>query len=362
MWLQRQVAPNLRTEHRLCPGQVPRFGVLEHDEVEATVPYYLAENTISLIDEFTDGTPEKPFFIWHNFWGPHEPYIIPQKYLGIYSNVEIPPWPNFDYDSDNEPGPHRACVNPKHGELSWSDWAEAIRHYYAFMTLIDEQIGRMMDHLEQRGLMDNTLIIFSADHGETLGSHGGLMDKGLFHFEEIQRVPFLVKLPRSGSEAAPSTAGSRPGETREEFVSLVDIYPTFLEAAGVAPSEEKIHGRSLFDLFEGRAGHSGNAGDPTSLWRDDIVVESEGCVQTGISLRTSRHGPWKYGFSFGMEEQLYNLDDDLHEMRSLVDDPGAAEMLNEMRGRLFKWMTEHGDPIRRKGYLPYVMRRGFTPE
>ena len=137
----------------------------------ATDKLYLnRENTINLIDRFNAETPEAPFFIWHNFWGPHEPYIVSQNYLDMYDDVEIPPWPNFDYDSDNEPGPHRACVNPKHGDLSWSDWAQAIKHYYAFMTLIDEQIGRILDHLENRS--DPIVRVGPLDEPLAIRPHG----------------------------------------------------------------------------------------------------------------------------------------------------------------------------------------------
>lgn len=345
-----------RIQRRLCPGQVPRFGILDHDEVEATIPYFLTEHTIETIERFARESPERPFFVWHNFWGPHEPYFIPRAYLDLYKDVEIPPWPNFDFDSDGEPGPHRACVNPYHGQLSWSDdWADAIRHYYAFMTLIDEQIGRLLDHLEQSGRLDDTLVVFTADHGETLGSHGGLMDKGLFHFEEIQRVPFLVKLPRTHAERSGGATPSA-GSLRREFVSLVDIYPTLLDAAGAAPPSDPIHGRSLLDLVSPAVGRS------TAPWREEIVVESEGCVGTGITLRTLRFGSWKYCFSFGMEEQLYNLDDDPHETRNLAAGEAHDATLQELRARLYRWMEIHGDPVRRKGYLPYIMRRGFVPE
>lgn len=313
------------------------YGDLEGPE-ESTVPYFLAEHTIGLIDRFS--AKEEPFFIWHNFWGPHEPYFATKKYLDMYRDVKIPEWPNFRWASGDNQGPHRAYINPSN-DLEWSDWEIAIRHYYAFMTLIDEQIGRMVGHLKDKGLLENTMIIFTADHGETLGSHGGLFDKGFNHFEEIQRIPFLLRQP----------GGEGGGSVREEFASLADVYPTIVDAAGGDVGAYRTDGASLLPLVRGES----------CEWRDSVVVEVEGLENATVSMRTIRHGNIKYGYSFGFPEQLYDLDKDPHETVNLVNDAAYASTLNDMRGRLNAWMLETGDRFQKKGFEPYVMRHGFVP-
>ena len=98
----------------------------------------------------------------------------------------------------------------------------AVRYYYARSAMIDSQIGVLYAALEAWGQLDNTVIIFTADHGETLGSHGGLLDKGWHHFEETHRIPMIVRMPD----------GAGAGKRRDELVSLADVYSTVLDPAG----------------------------------------------------------------------------------------------------------------------------------
>lgn len=291
--------------------------------VQSTVPYFLAEHTCSLIDRFA--AADSPYFIWHNFWGPHGPYLAPQEYVDRYRDVEIPPWPNYDWPSRSTPGPHHVKIHPQHEHLTWDDWATAIRYYYAFTTLIDEQIGRLYAHLEATGQLHNTILIFTADHGETAGSHGGLTDKGWQHFEEIQRIPLIIRFPD----------GRAAGETREGLVSLADLYPTILDVAGgVAPAD--IHGRSLQPLVE----------DAAAAWRDSVGIEFGGVNNLAATLRTIVKDGFKYGYSAGFPDQLYDLGADPHETTNLAAVAAYRERLDDLRRAMSAWMEEYKDPAR----------------
>lgn len=314
--------------HELKPWNEPTpqmlpMGTLAGPE-ESTVPYFLTDHTIQLMDKFQ--ADEKPFFIWHNFWGPHGPYFSPEEYVESYRDVEIPPWPNYAWPSRNTPGPHQAKVHPKHEELNWDAWATAVRHYYAFTTLIDAQIGRMLKHLEDTGLAENTIVVFSADHGETIGTHGGLSDKGWHHFEETHRIPMIARFP--GDE--------NKGKTIDSFVSLADLFPTFLDAAGSEYNPAEIHGRSLLPLIEGTA----------KDWRDDVVTEFGGVNSWAYTMRTIRHADLKYGFNCAHEDELYDLKRDPWETTNLIRDPRYQEAAQDMRSRLLRWMQETKDPAR----------------
>lgn len=316
-------------EHRVTrldnrPIPVMRYGVLE-GPVESTVPHFLAEHTIGMIDEIT--ASDKPFFIWHNFWGPHAPYYSPREFYDQYRDVEIPEWPNFRWPAGEINAPHRVKLHPQAEKLTWEDWAEGIRHYYAFTSLIDQQIGRIVNHLDERGLRGNTIIIFAADHGETLGSHGGLTDKGWHHFEEIQRIPFIVWMPRQllGN-------GLKPGTVLGEWVSLADVYPTILDLAGAEYSPSTIHGRSLVPLLRGE----------TAPWRDKVFVEFNGVNSIGTSMVSVRVGDLKYGWNCSNTDELYDLEDDPYEMRNLIHDPPHAGHVREMRELIAEWMEETG--------------------
>lgn len=298
-----------------------RCGVLK-GTVESTVPYYLVDKTMETIGRFRErGTP---FFMSLNFWGPHAPYQATEEFFDLYRDVEIPPWPNADWPAWNIPGPHQVKLAPRGEQMRWEDWETMLRFYYARMTMIDSQIGRLRDWLEAEGLLENTVLIFTADHGETIGSHGGLMDKGWHHFEETHRIPFLVRMPD----------GSGAGERRREFVSLADIYPTVLDLAGGEYAPDAVHGLSLAPLLRGEA----------TEWRDSVVTEFCGLGNQGMTQRTIRHGDIKYGYNACCQDELYDLAADPHETLNRIDDPAYRDVADDMRGRLDAWMEATDDP------------------
>ena len=185
--------------------------------LESTVPYFLAEHSMSLMDRFQ--ADNKPWFIWHNNWGPHEPYFVPQAYYDRYRDLEIPPWPDFSWDANSVMGPHRRwLVTEDHG---WDFWQQLLRYYYAFASCIDDQIGRMVAHLERTGQLENTIIIMTADHGESLGSHGGLANKGVQAFEETIKVPLVIAGP------------VQQGAVCDELVSNMDLHETICQWQGL---------------------------------------------------------------------------------------------------------------------------------
>ena len=309
--------------------------------IEGTVPYYLTENTIRLIDEFA--ADKRPFFLWHNFWGPHAPCFFTQEYLDIYRDVEIPEWPNFHWPAMETPGPHQFSITPQilsHGEeMTWDDWAMAVRYYYAFTTLIDDQIGRMVKHLRNRGLLESTVILFAADHGESLGDHGGIYNKGWTHFEEAHRIPMILRMPHS----------ARAGTVASELVSLIDLYPTVLDLAGApcpSPSQrpprpadwpygvqQNPDGESLLPLVGGREAE----------WRDTIVSEFHGLYDNSCIMRTLRHGQYKYGYTFLGRDELYDLAADPAEMNNVIDDPAYEDVAGLVREKMRQWMDETQD-------------------
>jgi arylsulfatase A-like enzyme len=311
-------------QHRVKPWSEKSPNIWFSGELEgpaeSTVEHFLADHTISLMERFR--TKGRPFFIWHNFWGPHIPYWVPGEYLELYRNVEIPPWQNYGWPSRQIPGPHHVVIHPDHERLQWNDWATTIRYYYAFATLIDAEIGRMIDHLRTSGLLEDTVIVFSADHGETLGSHGGLTDKGWHHFEETHRIPMIIRMP-----------GVSPRRV-DRLVSLLDIYPTLLDLAGSQWDRQAVQGESLRPLLSGTPG----------TWRDSVVTEFCSLNNLAMTMRTLRVGHMKYGFSSGARDELYDLGRDPHETLNLIDNPEYRVSADELRARLADWMKETGDP------------------
>lgn len=337
-------------KHRIKPlgreGVLPMpYGITE-GPVESSVPFFLASHTMELIDRFLE--EDKPFFIWHNNWGPHGPYYVPQEYYDRYRDAEIPPWPNYDWNAREINRPHQVKIHPQAGEFSWDDWAEAIRYYYAFTSLLDDQFARILEHLEKRGIADSTVSIFSSDHGETIGSHGGLTDKGWQHFEEIQRVGMIVHDPRGHGEK-----GMAPGHVAGEWANLLDVYPTVLDLAGADFDQDRAHGRSLVPLLRGERVE----------WRDSAVVEFFGVNQLATSMLTMRHGNYKYGYNCSNLDELYDLEADPLETRDLSTEPAHADALRDMRRRMAFFMKETfygGQGMFRQSRLGHYPCRNFT--
>jgi arylsulfatase A-like enzyme len=321
----------------------PLSGIVE-GPTEATLPYHLADHTIGLIDEFSRRS--RPFFVWHNFWGPHIPYHCSREYYDLYRNVDIPEWPDYRWPAASIPGYHQLKIHPRAWEAGWDDWAEVVRCYYGLTSLIDAQVGRIMAHLDTIGERENTVVIFTADHGQTLGSHGGLTDKGFHHFEEIQRIPLIVSAPHLVSE----TGGQRSG-VRRELIQQTDVYPTILDYAGLGPPAGR-HGRSFAPLVAGEE----------IQWRDEAFVEFHGLGSVSATSVTVRHGSFKYGWNATADDELYDLASDPNELVNQIHNPKFADVVLEMRERIEGWMDKTGHPALsafRMGPMQHHILRGW---
>lgn len=287
--------------------------------IESTIDYYLTEQAIHYIDEFKDR--DEPFYFQLNYWGPHEPYLAPSQYLDMYRDMDIDPWPNFYEQDSNKPSIHDA---KRANYTDWEQFVPYIKHYYAFMTSIDAQIGRFIEHLKNNELYDNTVIIFAADHGESLGIHGGLCDKAFFMYDETCRIPLMIK-----------PAGSSGNGRREErFAGTCDIYSTILECAGMSRKETEMDGRSLVPLIQA---------EEVLDWPDHIVTEGSGLEQILFTQRMIRKSHMKYIFNCGETDELYDLEQDPYELVNLINHKGYQAILIDMKTVLASWMEVHKD-------------------
>lgn len=290
--------------------------------LESTNEYYLVEQAIHYIEQFRDR--DKPFCFQLHFWGPHEPFFAPTEFLDLYRDVEIPPWPNFDDDGRGKPAFHGRF---RRGDEPWSFWENSLRHYYGFMTSIDAQVGRLMDYLKAHDLYDNTAILFSGDHGDSQGCHGGIENKSFHMYEETIRIPLFVKPARAESKRRDVNA----------LVNTCDLYATILDLSGV--SSEIINeqdGRSLVPFVRDESPDG---------WRDSLVSEGLSCTGILCTHRMIRQGDWKYVFYASGTDELYNLQEDPGERVNVIDNPEYAQDLKKLQQSLYEWMTETQDPI-----------------
>jgi arylsulfatase A-like enzyme len=257
-----------------------------------------------------------PWLMSVNIFDPHAPFNPPKEYLDRY-DLETLPGPYFR-ESDLSSQAKLAGVDfqnpPRRPEEFNARWIQAA--YYAMIELIDDNVGRMLDALEESGQLENTVVIFMSDHGETLGDHGLLL-KGNRFYEGLVRVPLIFSWP-----------GHFPtGVISDALVELTDIAPTLLELAGLPPIEGAA-GRSLLPILTGEAEPHQHrefvrceyyrALNPDGPGRD----EGDFHIHFGTMHRTRRYKLCVYhGHPVG---ELFDLEADPWEFENLWDDPAHA--------------------------------------
>jgi len=218
-------------------------GLFDSMPTEAHYSRWIAEETISYLR--TDRRPEQPFFFVANFFDPHHGFGAPEEYLRRYDDVGLPPVNTRDGELEDKPeiqrwtSRHGGGGMPSYTDLDDAGLDEVRRAYYAMVSLVDDEVGRILAALEEEGLAESTIVVFTSDHGELLGDHQ-LLRKGPFLYDCSVKVPLIIRWP--GVIA--------PGTRRSELVQWVDLAPTFLEAAGVE-RPTTMQGESLLPLLRG---------------------------------------------------------------------------------------------------------------
>jgi iduronate 2-sulfatase len=307
----------------LTPGQfggTPSWLAAEGEDREQTDAIG-AEMTVKLLEENKD----KPFFIACGFFRPHTPYVAPKKYFEMYPKDEIPLAQQKEGDREDIPEP---ALTTTRRDMDERLTREARQAYFASITFMDQQVGKVLDALDRLGLADKTIVVFHSDHGYHTGQHGGLWQKQSL-FEGSARVPLIVAAP--GSKAAGKAA---PG-----IVELIDVYPTLAELCGLeAPAN--LPGKSLApQLADAAAPTKGFA--LTQVRRNAGMGKKKGAGGAkgagnsfnAYALRTDR---WRYiewdGGERGVE--LYDHASDPHEFTNLAKDPQHAPTVAEFKSQL----------------------------
>ncbi len=297
-------------------------GVIELP-TELTPAGFVAARTIDLLREMRHDR----FFVTASFWGPHHPALPNAEHEGTYDPAGIEPWPNFDDDLSGKPRiqrRYRDCLNPNFCGTHWNTWRRTVARHYDFLTMIDTQVGRVLDELEALGLAEDTLVLFTADHGDTLGCHGGQFDKGPYMYEETYRVPLLMRFPDRANA----------GTATDSLATNMDLFATILDVLGVEPPAD-THAVSL----------AAAQNDPHATFRDCVLGHFNGFDRRGMYLQRMLHtGRFKYVFNAGDFDELYDLESDPHELHNLLDAPESQALRRDMAERLHAAMAESGDP------------------
>ena len=315
-----QLASGWAMRHARKPARVK--------EEDSETPY-LTRRGMDFIREAGD----QPWCLHLSYIKPHWPYIAPAPYNTMFDAKDVIPAIHSE-DERRDPHPVYRAFMDHHVSRTFSRdevRAEVIPVYMGLIKQVDDQMGVLFRFMEERGLFENTMIVFTADHGDYLGDHW-LGDKDFFH-ESSVKVPLIIYDP---SPAADKTRGG----TCDEMVEAIDLLPTFLEVAGGDPvaQSHRLEGRSLLPLLQDRQ---------SGPWRRFTVSEYDygmmpAAPKLGVAPRDARlfmiaDKNWKLIHGIGFRPMLFDRLNDPNEFHDLGDDPKYADECQRMMAALAAW-------------------------
>ncbi len=297
-------------------------------EEDSETPY-MTRRAIDFMTEAGD----TPWCLHLSYIKPHWPYIAPAPYNDMYGAADVLPVVRSEHERRAPHPVYRAFMDLRVSNAFARDEVrkEVIPVYMGLIKQIDDQLGHLFRFMQARGLMDNTLIVFTSDHGDYLGDHW-MGEKDLFH-EPSVKVPLIVCDPSDAADTARGTAC-------DALLETIDLAPTFLEALGAEPAEQshRLEGRSLMPYLRGEA---------PAEWRRFVFSEYDYSIlpvaaKLGIEPRNARlfmvaDGRWKYVHAIGFRPMLYDLGNDPSEFNDLGADPACEAERQRLGAALAEW-------------------------
>lgn len=309
---------------------------IDHVPKEAHYSHWVAEKAIDFIEHPREA--QEPFFLMANFFDPHHSFGAPEEFRDMINADAIPAPVTTPKELDEKPAQHRVFSEKSYGgnapgfqEYTADQIKEIRAQYWAMIALLDYEVGRILDALEQAGIADNTLVVFSSDHGEMLGNHQQLL-KGPQLYDDLCRVPLIVRWREQ----------LVPEANIPNLVQWIDLPATFLDASGCALGHG-VQGTSLLPLIKGES----------EDWRNWALCEyRDSGFKTEPKIMTTmvRHDEWKLIVWHGdpacgnqRDGELYNLADDPDELRNLYHRPEFADKRRHMKSVLLDAMASAED-------------------
>ncbi len=285
--------------------------------------HWLAGKAIRLIKKYHKAG--KPWNMVLSFREPHLPCNPSKRFLEMYDTSAIKPWKNFSDSLIHKPYIQKQQLyNWGIEDYTWKQWAVYVKHYYAMISQTDDAIGKVLDFLNQIGIEKNTVVIFTADHGDMAGAHG-MIDKHYVMYDEVVHVPLVIKW---------DGVIEPDNECNKFVINGLDLSATIPAIAGFKFMQSK--GRSLLPLLEGKR--------PVS-WRKFAFSNYNG-AQFGLYVeRMIRNNHWKYIWNLTDIDELYNLKKDPQEMTNLISVPKYKDTLRYLKRKLYISLKARHDPI-----------------
>ena len=264
----------------------------------------VAAESIRLMEKLAG--EDKPFFLGVGFYKPHTPYVAPKKYFEMYNleDIEVPRIP-ADYHSTLPAKAVRSLTIKKNqNNLSESKKREIIRAYYATISFLDAQVGKVLDAAEELGLLENTIVLFSSDHGYHMGEHGFFQKMTLF--ENADRVPLILSAPGMKER----------GQRTNSIVEMIDFYRTLSDLAGISEPPSYVQGMSLGPVLD----------DKRFETKESAITVMHG----GYTIRTKRYRYTKWPEKEGLATELYDRLSDPAEMVNLATDENYQDVISRL--------------------------------
>ncbi|WP_231753625.1 sulfatase [Rosistilla carotiformis] len=281
---------------------------------------------------------DRPFFLAVGFYRPHTPYVAPKKYFEPYPLDQMPVVQGWEEDQKDIPKLGLGSHKKDHELLTDDLRRQAIQAYYASISFMDAQVGRLLDSLDELGLSDNTIVVFTSDHGYHMGEHGLWQKMSLF--EESARVPLII--------AGPGVA--KPGSVAESPVGLIDLYPTLTKACAV-PSPENLQGQNLQPMLA----------DPSAMGRGWTISQVKRGGKPPVFGYTIRTPDWRYtqwGDGGAKGEELYDHRSDPQELTNLAGDSAHTATIADLKQKIDQAI---GQTFPESGEIPSVRNAVWAP-
>ncbi len=285
--------------------------------IEHTEEHFIYDKAIDFIKNHKDGN--KPFCTFLSTYAPHDPYVVSQEIYDMYDldKIELPA--SINDDLNNRPNVYKRIASVWEN-MTEEDYKKTIACYYGYTTLVDIQVGRLVAYLKEEGLYEDTMIVFTTDHGDMLGAHG-MFCKGITSFEEVYSIPFVIK-PHN----------KRYIDTDcDVHLTTIDMAPTILELANLRALKGKIDGESLVKYLDGKDG------------KDRIGYAEFFGQRYAYTQKIVWKGHYKFVFNGFDFDEFYDLSKDPHEMNNRINDPEYQEQVIDLTREMWKVIKESND-------------------
>jgi arylsulfatase A-like enzyme len=295
-------------------------------QAEETEPFRNARSVNGLLEKHVRSGSEDPFFIFTSTSTPHSPWIIPEPFASMHDPSALKMWDNYTDDRMDKPVAfHKTFMFHHYCRIddNWDKLDDALAKFYGALCLVDSAFGSILSKMEELGLSENTVVIFTSDHGDLLGAHG-LLGMAETMAEELIHVPLVISWPMKFKPAI-----------KKELVTGCDLFNTIAELSG---NEHMINpamdGRSLVPLLSGEK----------TTWREAVFSEHHGSGHLNL-VRVIRTERYKYVFRANEIDELYDLQEDPGELINQADNPSFQPVLWDLRDKLLEVLDRTDDPF-----------------